>query len=212
MWVFTNQGLFGRVLLGNRKSLFEVRVITEARRTRLARPSIVILGDIDRDLRLLEGDIKILPRFEFGYEDRLRGMLLTAQSLEAGPKARKRSSASAKELPLHEGEFTEAIRHYIHVLKKITGELKDCIRILWTDNDYARVVWVFGRMSAEVSAKANSVSHLFQRDRNYSVVSQPIDLFNQPPVRGGFQVDATRLHCASAHFNRGIVSVDPSTP
>jgi len=46
------------------------------------RPQIVILGDIANDLKLLEQDVKILPKSDAEYETRLRLMLSTVNRVE----------------------------------------------------------------------------------------------------------------------------------
>jgi hypothetical protein len=48
------------------------------------RAPILILGAIERDLRLLTGDVKSLPRSEADYNDRLRLMLSAVHRLEEG--------------------------------------------------------------------------------------------------------------------------------
>jgi hypothetical protein len=105
LWLFGNTIVQRKLLLGNRESLLEVCVMTGGRRSVVfppepemrpsairpkrapakpePRPAIVLLGYIGRDLRLLMGDVKNLPTSTVEYEERLRGMLATARSIEA---------------------------------------------------------------------------------------------------------------------------------
>src|ERR1035438_896426 len=97
------------------------------------------------------------------------------------------------------------------MLKEISAKLNDRIGIYCANNDQVWVVWVFGRMCAEVSAEPDTMRHILERTGDYAFFSQPVDLLYKFLIWRRIQLYAACLHSASAHFNCRVICINPTT-